>query len=1061
MMKTEQKIAPAALRRGMVLLCTLVLALLAVTLPAEAVVNMEPSFNVPNIRLSDSDYQNGTKPSKYKDMQSQGVRSWSAADTEITGTVTPTEWKRRAGAFMRYCCETGASSTLKITNTSGEASLLTFSYTSDKLNGGKLTFVHNDNTETGGESGGTYSAILALDETVTVTLTTTGSTNESKESNPSQYITSVTLRDIELISMNTNIAVTLATPTNGIYTAIANGEEELRVGEPHNMPRNTVYTFTASPNPGYNFVGWYVDGRKLSSEREFTASFNESCTVVARFVSEGAALFETGKENDKQYFVDLDEAVEAAKNTQSSIITLESSGTITGNYTIPAGITLLIPFDNDKTLYEATPTATTSQAGATPFRTLTMTANSSITLENGAAISVGGQYYAAPGGSKGKMVGPYGYIKMESGSAITVQKGASLYAWGFISGSGSVTVEPGGSVYEWYQILDFRGGVESTKMGNKVFPFNQYAVQNIEVPLTVYAGASETVYTALYALRSVNPTSISFIGDKGLFKLTSGSLTKAYDGSTDRMIYTINGVAELSTLSLKLATIKVNSSSYVLPLTNNMTVDLKSGSKLTVNQTVALLPGVEVSIAKGAELTVSSEKSMFIYDVDEWGKYFGGGDSNSRFIPVVYAPGKTGTRAPLADAKIDVNGLLRVTKIKAFDWGSFTDYNHDIYTTEHGANICSSEGTGKYIQLGNCEKSEEFTYQYDGSTTKHDIRITPAQLLNKDGSYTPTAGSKAGDTFTYCTGSECGGGKWVKNLQVAAIIDSTGTQTPYPTLQEAVEAYTPDDNTAPKNYIKLLHSTTEDINTTNDLYLDLNGCTVTGNFAMNSKTLYGMDSSVKGYDAPPKGKIVGSVVPYAKTTYQTPPTENKEYDRYVAISGQEADGTANLSFHRFNISVTGYRFELTSGDTPKCALFFIGKFRGDEEAKKHLKSLGFTLTDIDGETTNLSYEIPAVENIPSESDPGESPVVRSTDGAFLFEAYLIREIDKGKPDTYQKPFSATAKATFKNSGPQKDNSLSSVERTLSFEKAWTEATGLDETQQAILTKFLYDLGITK
>ena len=142
-----------------------------------------------------------------------------------------------------------------------------------------------------------------------------------------------------------------------------------------------------------------------------------------------------------------------------------------------------------------------------------MATGSSITLANGAAISVGGQYYAASGGKKGQMVGPYGYIKMDSGSAIDVQSGASLYAWGFISGSGSVTVQSGGSVYEWYQILDFRGGSASSDMGNKVFPFSQYAVQNVEVPLTLHAGASETVYTAVYAMTKINPTSIPFIGD--------------------------------------------------------------------------------------------------------------------------------------------------------------------------------------------------------------------------------------------------------------------------------------------------------------------------------------------------------------------------------------------------------------------------------------------------------------------------------------------------------------------------------------------------------------------
>lgn len=112
-------------------------------------------------------------------------------------------------------------------------------------------------------------------------------------------------------------------------------------------------------------------------------------------------------------------------------------------------------------------------------------------MQTGAAISIGGQYYAASGGQQGRIVGPYGYIKMESGSAIDVQSGASLYAWGFISGSGAVTVESGGSVYEWYQILDFRGGSASSEMGNSVFPFSQYAVQNVEVPLTLHAGASE------------------------------------------------------------------------------------------------------------------------------------------------------------------------------------------------------------------------------------------------------------------------------------------------------------------------------------------------------------------------------------------------------------------------------------------------------------------------------------------------------------------------------------------------------------------------------------------
>ena len=368
-----------------------------------------------------------------------------------------------------------------------------------------------------------------------------------------------------------------------------------------------------------------------------------------------------------------------------------------------------------------------------------MAEGSSITLASGAAISVGGQYYAASGGSKGKIVGPHGFIKMESGSAITVQSGANLYAWGFISGSGSVTVQSGGSVYEWYQVLDFRGGTASSAMGNKVFPFNQYAVQNVEVPLTLHAGASETVYTAVYAMRQIYTTSIPFIADDGMFKLASGSLTKAYDGSTDRVIYTVNGEAEVNSLNLKLAGTSVNSSSYVLPLTNNMTINLTSGSKLTVNQTAALLPGVQASIAKGAELVVPSGKSIYIYDVDEWGSYCSGG-GNEHFVPVVYAPGRTGKRAPLADAKVDVNGKL--TAIGG------------IYTTASGADICSSEGTGQYVRHG-APGTETTTYQYTQSgsdVTAHKIPITPARLHNADGSYADTKDESSGTTFYYSNG---------------------------------------------------------------------------------------------------------------------------------------------------------------------------------------------------------------------------------------------------------------------------------------------------------------------
>lgn len=292
----------------------------------------------------------------------------------------------------------------------------------------------------------------------------------------------------------------------------------------------------------------------------------------------------------------------------------------------------------------------------------------------------------------------------------------------------------------------------------------------------------------------------------------------------------------------------------------------------------------------------------------------------------------------------------------------------------------------------------------------------------------------------------------------AQIIDSNGTSAvrEYISLADAVEAY--DGN----GYIKMTANTEEPGFTLDrDVILDLNGKTVKlfGDLTVaEGKTLYGMDSSSKAdYTTAPSGKIVGTVKGCAPT-YQTPKV-NEEYDRYVAIQGTEADGnTPNLSFHHFNISVSGYRFELATGGTPQCALFFIGKFQGDDAAKAYLKSLGFKLKDINDKITNPRYEIPAGTKIPPESEPGDSPVVLSGD-AYLFEAYLMHDIDKKNADTYTKKFSAIAQATFQNDETQKSET-----KEWSFQEAWQHALtdsdmDISPAEKEILEKFLKDLNI--
>ena len=630
--------------------------------------------------------------------------AWSANGTSITGAVTSTS----AG-----CSDTVYKSTLTITNKKSTTATLSFDYTIEQNSG---TIQVNG---TAVSSGASFTKELAANESVKVYI----------ESGSTDAATKITLTNVVLVS-DVNATATFVPAENGTYTV----DGKLITEEYSNTQSSmTAYQVVATPADGYQFMGWYdVSNKKyISTSAKAALNIDSDCTITARFASKTAALFETGG----QPFDNLGDAVTYAQANGQSKITLAADGSISGSYTIPAGITLLIPFDAAGTLYTDAPAAIRTTPESKPFRTLTMSEGTSITV-NG-AISLGGRYFAAGGGQQGRPIGDYGYIKMADNSSITVKNGGKLYAWGFISGSGSVLAESGATVYEFYQIADFRGGSASSGMGHGVFPFSQYFVQNIEVPLTLNAGANEQVYSGVYAMSKTFTTAINFIGDTGMFKVESGSFTKDYDEKADRLVFTVNGEAALNTLSLKLAGMSVNSASYVLPITNNITINIQSGN-VTINQDTALLAGVEVNIAEGAGLTVANGKNIYFYDSDEWNSdTFVWGPC--KFKSVAYAPGKAYNRSnhDLVDAKMDVNGS--VTAIGA------------IYTTEGGANICSSSGTGKYIQQGT-PGTATATYQYNASSNAVTIPITAAKLHNADGSYADTKGKNSGTTFYYSNG---------------------------------------------------------------------------------------------------------------------------------------------------------------------------------------------------------------------------------------------------------------------------------------------------------------------
>lgn len=965
------------------------------------ILTMLPAMTLPALAATSGTVTGLADESIGLSFSGKAENAWSASGTQIVGSATST-----GGS----CGSTDYSSTLTITNKKSTTATLSFDYAIEQNSG----TIQVDGTAV--TKNGKFSKELAQNASIKVNIKS-GSTSAA---------TKITLTNVVLVR-DVNATATFVPAENGTYTV-----DGKRITEKYSNTQSsmTAYQVVATPNKKYQFLGWYnlTTGKCIATAASTALNIESDCTITAKFASKAAALFETGG----QRFADLNEAVAYAQANGQSKITLATNGSISGTYTIPAGITLLIPFDEAGTLYTTTPAYTTTAETQKAYKTLTMAAGSSITV-NGGAISVGGKHFTSSGQECCKPTGAYGLIKMQEGSRIMLNNGANLYAWGYITGDGSITANSGANVYEYYQVTDWRGGSQTGDMANnkqKVFPFTQYYVQNIEAALTLNAGANEYTYFSVTAsFVGTKSATIPFVGSKGLFKLgADGQFTKRYIPAQDRMVFTISGNASLNSIALSVASVTVDSQDYVLPINNNVDIVITSGTT-TIEKDAALLPGVTVLIAKDAELKVASAASLYVYDDAEWSPNYVWGSKTIGICPVSYSPSGKGSRG-IADAKVDVNGVLTVEGA--------------VYTTATGANITSSKGTGKYAQVSAPGTSNK-TYQFNQNSKEYiGVDITPAKLHNFDGTYTGTAKASTDQTIPYCACPTCGG-KWTPDLKVAAI----GAKE-YDKLQGAV------GNLKAGQYIKLLHNTTEDINITQDIYLDLNGRTVTGGITGNSGKLYGMDNTTDEYDGAKAGKIVGKVNDTTiAPVFETKLKPNKEYDslRYVAIKNE--DGT-EYTFHRFNISVTGYRFELATGDTPQCALFFIGKFQGDDAAKKYLTSLGFTLKDIDDKITNPRYEIPAGTNIPPESNPGDSPVVLSDDGAYFFEAYLMRDINKKDSATYQTPFTATAQAMFKNNGTQ-----DSEPKQWSFEDAWKNPGELDTAQQKILENFLKELGINQ
>ena len=651
-----------------------------------------------------------------------------ATDNSMSdGAVTVTA--KGSGGILGF----GASAkttTIKVYNELEVSANLSFDWTATDVN----QLIIDGNTCSGGS--GSFNKELGAGEFVTITITTGKNNTENK----------LVMSNFVCVDLSASYNVTVN--YDNAYGSVTGNNAAISSGVPQSVSASGIELVATAKN-GASFVAWVddADNTVISPATSYRLIPDADRTIRAVFSSNRSAHFKVGG----TLYANLPDAVGVAtKGTDKTIVLVNDGILPAGNYTIPAGITLLIPFDAADTVHTTEPGfAGDAYTKPTAYRTLTMASGANITVSGKLSIS---GYQSSKQAYAGAPSGPLGFVEMQANSTITVESGGNLYAWGYITGSGKVEIKSGATVYEDFQLMDFRGGDATSSMAvssdnkNKkhVFPMSQYYLQNIEVPLTLYAGASEKGHMSVFAAKAIRDTAVPIIGNTdAMFKLVSGYIIKDYDETTGRTTFTTNGDIEVNTLSMSmnltgLSNTTIDSSKFNLPIPGHFTVEAVGGT-VTINQDVVLLPAAELIVRENASGVLGSGIRIVVFDNDDWGGYCH--STSKPYMALCFAPGGGHDKVVRnVDAKVMVDGTVDAR-------------NGAVYTTAGGANIYSS-GTGKVITTPGTQTATYQVTQSGTTVTYVEIPVTPAKLKNADGSFTETA--KGGEnTYTYTNG------KWI------------------------------------------------------------------------------------------------------------------------------------------------------------------------------------------------------------------------------------------------------------------------------------------------------------
>ncbi len=352
--------------------------------------------------------------------------------------------------------------------------------------------------------------------------------------------------------------------------------------------------------------------------------------LVPAFLSDGSDASGGARIGDEE-FGSVPEALLASVPGDVVYVVPDSKGaaTIEGNVTVPAYVTLVLPYSADcgpsGTMDGESLETTSAKISTDKYMTVTVPKGSSLTVD-GTLIVGGVMSRPFSFDYQGHTSGPFAQLTLNG--TLKVESGGSLYCYGLVKGSGSVQASSGASVHEPFIVTDFVGGDAAyCNYNSGQSPFNRYALCNIQTKYSMEHGAVLYGMVNLYANGSYNKGEAPVVGvDSGLLLLSEGAvLSTTYkadeyvQGDWESNIYkdvgkkyvTVKGGASTGSISIEVQGNRADTANIEFSVPYNFDFNL-SGGEYVINDKFRFLPGSGLTVGSDAALIVKG--TLIVYD---------------------------------------------------------------------------------------------------------------------------------------------------------------------------------------------------------------------------------------------------------------------------------------------------------------------------------------------------------------------------------------------------------------------------------------------------------------